>query len=227
MIFPNLQLEKFKQVNLDQEAVKWRKKQEKQMAGHWKPLVNPLLDAQICQGMVDEVHRELGVAFSRGGFGEDRRNLWEDSYLSEENKWVHLGEDLNVSAGTLVAAPGPVTLIHAHADEDPEGGWGQMVILSPQGELGKEIVLIYAHLAKNIRKKVGEVLMMGEVFAEVGTAPLNGNWYDHLHIQAVKRKHFDYLLKKDLVELDGYGKPKDRKRLEQLFPDPLPIIDAF
>ena len=67
-------------------------------------------------------------------------------------------------------------------DRDRDGGWGP-------------------------RYEPGEALVPGTVFAAVGGPPYNGNWYAHLHVQAIRESLFRQILLERFHELDGYGPP--------------------
>jgi murein DD-endopeptidase MepM/ murein hydrolase activator NlpD len=213
-MFPELQGEKHCSVNLEAEAVRWRNEHpELFRAG-----ANPLLDPAVCQSMIDEVHRRCGVAWSYGGYLENRSNLWRGSYLEATGNFLHLGVDCTAPQGTRVAVDFPAKVILVDHDPDRDGGWGTRVFLASNGP-----VFVYAHL-QQVRVEPGQALAPGEVFAEVGGPPENGNWFAHLHVQAIRTGLFHEILLERFQELDGYGHPDANTELQYDFPDPLPFL---
>lgn len=217
MLFPDLSKQRFGYLNLNEAAQRWVSQHNISANDR-----NPLLDPNVCQTMVDEVHRERGLDFSYGGWMEDRRDLWRGSYLDTHQTYIHLGVDFNVPAGTHVAAEYTAEVIRIDSDIPEEGGWGTRVILQPITNLKETSsdVLIYAHLDPEINCRIGDQLKRGDVFANVGQAPDNGGWFSHLHVQCVEIALFEQLLKNDLRDLDGYGAEKDIHELCRYFRDP-------
>ena len=82
---------------------------------------------------------------------------------------------------------------------------------------------MYAHL-QDADVSPGQALEPGEVFAEVGGPPENGNWHPHLHVQAIRAELFHEILLERFRELDGYGHPDAISELRRVFPDPRPYL---
>ncbi len=216
MIFPTLANNTFGYINLDTEARQWVAK--KGLATE----PNPLLDPVTCQQMVTDVHEKYGVDYSFGGWFEDRGFLWKGSYLDETQGYVHLGVDFNVPTGTDVALDFAGTVAVIDSDYPIEGGWGTRVIIK---HADLPLYFIYAHLDPNVFCKVGDVLAEGHIFAKVGQAPQNGNWFPHTHVQTVDAAYLESLLAAGTLEsLDGYGSPKDVSANARRFRDPLEFI---
>lgn len=201
-------------IDLDDEAARWSSEHPELFAAG----SNPLLDPETSQRMVDDIHRRRGVVWSHGGYLENRRRLWRGSYLEARATFLHLGIDVNVPQGTRVAASFPARIILLDHDPDRDGGWGTRVFLASEGPF-----FIYAHL-QNPRVQPGDAVAAGDVFAEVGGPPDNGNWHPHLHVQAMRPGLFHEILLERFHELDGYGLPDDRHALELDFPDPGPWV---
>jgi hypothetical protein len=68
------------------------------------------------------------------------------------------------------------------------------------------------------------VLQNNETLGAVGEAPYNGNWFPHLHVQAIRKNAFEEYLRNGLASLEGYGAEQDRHALAQQFPDPLQFV---
>lgn len=184
--------------------------------------INPFLNPDRCAALLAEVHQALGASWSYGGWLEDRHFLWRGSYLENTGNFIHLGVDFNVPQGTPVGgAPGRVFLVDD--DGDADGGWGGRLFLRPSGPAGAGTVLIYAHL-QNVRCQPGDLVEPGQILAETGGPPGNGNWHPHLHVQAIRQPLFEEILRDRFDELDGYGHPDDLPRLARDYPDPLPVL---
>ncbi|MFM7088973.1 MAG: peptidoglycan DD-metalloendopeptidase family protein [Candidatus Paceibacterota bacterium] len=214
MIFPNLKGKKFGYVNLDLEAVLWRANKGSK--------TNPLNNPDVCNQFILDVHKKYNIDFSYGGWMEDRATLWQDSYLELEKKFNHLGLDINVPQDEPVAVDFNALVVRIDDDYPTNGGWGPRVILK---NLEKDVYILYAHLDRDISCKVGDVLSVGQVFAKVGHAPENGNWFPHVHVQVIESEYFEYLKKEDDWEqFDGYGF-KENIAVDSLrHPDPLQFI---
>lgn len=212
----NINSGKFGYVNLDMEARKW-------MAGKkFSDAANPLLDPKICQKMVNEAKKKYGLDVFYGGWMEDRSFLWKGSYLDEKKTYVHLGIDVGFSAGMPVRATFSSKIVRVDDDYPEIGGWGARVILKHEKE---PLYFIYAHLDRNVACKVGDILKKESVFAKVGKPPFNGNWFEHVHIQAIIDRYYCEIEKNNLWdEIDGYGSEKDIELNAKRFPDPIKYI---
>lgn len=211
MLFPAFDKKPFARINLDEEAARWPSSGP-----------NPLLDPATCDRMVAEVHQRKGVAWSYGGYLEDRRRLWRGSYLEKTGAFIHLGVDFNVPAGTELVSGHSATVLLVDDDGDRDGGWGTRMIIEP-AIAGHDIYLIYAHI-QNVRFQAGDEIDAGDVLGEVGGPPDNGNWYPHLHVQSVLPEYFDQVMLDNFEQLDGYGRAEDIETLRRRFPDPLQFL---
>lgn len=216
MLFFELAKKEFGYVNLNSAAKRWFL--QNQISSNE---TNPLLDPIICNQMVEDLHEQLGIDYSFGGWLEDRAALWRGSYLDQTASYLHLGVDFNVPAGTSVSAEHDAEVVRIDSDAPEEGGWGTRVILKPAD--GNEF-LIYAHLDKKVDCRVGDRLHVGDTFASVGKAPFNGGWFSHLHVQCVDETFFQESLTKGLANLDGYGDITELPQMSRLFKDPLRFV---
>lgn len=224
MLFPTLASAKFAEVDLNREAEAWIAAYERV---HGRGPRSPLLDPTRCQQFVDGLHARLGVAWSFGGYLEDRSRLWRGNYLEQRGGFIHLGVDFHVPQGTPFVTQCAAAVVLVDDDGDLDGGWGQRIFLKPdlpsESDTWPAVVLIYAHL-QNIAVQPGSRVPAGTVLAEVGGPPHNGNWAPHLHIQALRYDAFARILTEDFDNLDGYGHPDDLAELAELFPNPMSLV---
>ena len=239
-LFPGLEGQIYCRVDLEAESRVFREAHPDLYAD---PGCNPLLDPAVCQRFLEDIHRRRGVDWSFGGHLENRPHLWQNSYLQASGNFVHLGVDLHVPQGTRISVCRKSRVMLVDDDADPDGGWGVRVFLKPvagadSGPAGSpnpgivappavtpeaDVFLIYAHL-QSCRWQPGDRLHPGDVLAEVGGPPGNGNWAPHLHIQAIRAASFQEILLEHFPDLDGYGPPARRSELAFRFPDPLPHL---
>ncbi len=177
---------------------------------------SPLLDPKICQKLVDHAHKERHLDWSFGDYLVRRTLAWQGSYLEKDQRFVHVGVDVNLPPGTPVHVPEDLTIIKVDDDKDPSGGWGPRIIAKDEKD-GTGIVL--AHL-QNVIAKEGDYIRRGTKLAEVGSAPHNGNWWSHLHIQAISPDFFREMQGDGFRELDGYITDEEVKVVSRRFPDP-------
>ncbi|MCR4312177.1 MAG: peptidoglycan DD-metalloendopeptidase family protein [Candidatus Uhrbacteria bacterium] len=210
-LFPELINKQSVVINLDTEAQAWLAKQP-------PTKLNPLLDPVVCQTLIDECHRKYDVDFSYGGWMENRSTLWRGTYLDDDQRYIHLGVDVNVPAGTTVVADEVCTVIRIDNDYPDKHGWGTRVITKQPHE---DVVRVFAHLDQRLNVRLGDELKAGAVVGTIGLPPFNGDWFPHLHIQMIDTHHYDDLLKNNLRDLDGYGRIQNIEFLRKTFPDPL------
>ncbi len=217
MLFPSYKNQISGYLNLDTEARLWM--QQKGLPIH----PNPLIDPVICQQMVDEVHQKYGLDYSYGGWFEDRSFLWNGSYLDRAGTYTHLGVDFNVPAYTEIALDFEGMVVKVADDHPLEGGWGPHVVVQHSDT---QLFFIFAHLDREILCQVGDIIKTDQIFARVGKAPLNGNWFSHLHLQTIAH---DFYVQMDATNtfdlLDGYCLTQDIHKNASLFRDPLPFVN--
>jgi murein DD-endopeptidase MepM/ murein hydrolase activator NlpD len=219
MIFPSLKKNIFGYVNLNFEAQEWISNIYKGDKEY------PLTDPVISQEMIDYVHSKYSIDYSYGGWMEDRSFLWKGTYLEGEAKPIHLGVDINVPAGSEIAADFNGSIVRIDDDFPEEGGWGPRIIVKHDVE---PIYMIYAHLDREINHKVGDILKTGDVFAKVGKPPYNGNWFAHVHVQVITEEYYNILESSNRWrDLDGYGSVQDISSNAKNHRDPLAYIKIF
>lgn len=224
LTFPELRGAQFGHLNLDLLAQEFQLLQDENLFPRLTKrgiTTNPLLDPQTCLRMVQDAHARLGIDHSYGGWFEDRRVLWKDSYLEKGQHWIHLGVDFNVPTGTNVAATWNGVVEHVDDDTPEVGGWGPRVLIRLSE--APNMILIFAHLGE-IFCKPGTVLKPGDVFATVGAPPNNGMWLPHVHVQAVDLRHYKRAWSALVHELDGYTNRFSANGAASIFPDPMRYV---
>ena len=217
-LFPKLKNTSSKRVDLDEAA-------KRTLAKLGLPVTsNPLLDPRRSQEMIDALHEELGVDWSWGSYLENRSHLLRGSYLDKNGNYLHLGIDCNFPAGTEICAPCECIIENLYDDRDTPCGWGPRVLLKLlEGPKEGEHVIL-SHFAP-LTLEVGKKISRGELIGPIGSPPLNGAWWPHLHIQCLSPKMFSLHAKNSFTDLDGYGDPRRKEALREEFPDPFWIIE--
>ncbi len=147
-------------------------------------------------------------------FGEVCHYKTEDG--GEKNWGRHLGEDVNVKAGTKVyaIAPGKVAYVWVHPGKSKDArNWGGIVVLGHWISQTETLYSLYGHLNLETELEYGQYVEEGD---ELGTvAPKltedNGWWEDaHLHLQICLDPNDKY----QGGVLAGYAKDTAPNRLE-------------
>jgi hypothetical protein len=190
--------------------------------GKKQPARSRYLDADLTDRALRRLHHRWRVAYSLGGYLEDRQILWRGTYLKPDSA-VHLGIDVNVRADTELTVKFPSTVVKIVHDPEQNGGWGGVVFFRLDKPVGKITHFLYAHLAKgSARVKEGAAIRPGEVAALIGRCHENGGWYEHLHVQAMTQEAWDKF-GGNLSKFDGYAKQPAGKE-HPYFPDPTPLL---
>jgi 4-aminobutyrate aminotransferase-like enzyme/Ser/Thr protein kinase RdoA (MazF antagonist) len=143
-----------------------------------------LLDQRI-QRLFDGAGATIGA----GGYNEARLIYhWPLEPRAAEPRTIHIGLDLSAAPGTPIFAPldGSVygfEFANAHHD------YGPVIVLRhvTTGDDPVEFFTLYGHLSVNSlhHLEVGQRIAKGTEFARIGSAPTNGNWWAHVHMQLI------------------------------------------
>lgn len=102
------------------------------------------------------------------------------------NWGIHLGEDINRSAGAKVKCIGRGKVVYSalHAGRKEKPNWGNIIIVAHKNPKTKNAFFsLYGHLGKRLVEK-SERVEMGQIIGTIGKAktPENGWWEEeHLH----------------------------------------------
>ena len=105
---------------------------------------------------------------------------------TDERRTIHLGIDLFAAPGTPIHAP-LEGVVHAVAVNTEPLDYGPLVILRHTASDGQEFFTLYGHLMRQAfdALHVGQRIVRGQQFANVGDVHENGGWAPHLHFQII------------------------------------------
>jgi len=168
------------------------------------------------QNWLNMLHRKKGVAYSYGGFLEDKSNVWANHYQKETGAFIHLGCDYNVPPRTFVSLFDDGTVEDVFPDTDQRGGWGGRIMW----RMNSGVYVVYGHLSKSMKVVPGQKHKKGDIVGVVGEPEENGGWYTHLHVQIMKPEFAREFA--DFRFIDGYA-PKGSKLVSMVI-DPEKFI---
>ena len=172
-----------------------------------------LLDARIADVLVQH-----GATIGAGGYDEARLIYhWPNEARSLEPRTIHLGLDLSLETGSPLYAPLD-GVVHGFEDADRYHDYGPLIVLRHQTDHAEplEFFTFYGHLTRDslFGLQVGQHIARGTQFARIGSAPTNGHWWAHVHVQ----------LATDLLDVpcnvDGAVRASQRGVWLSIFPDP-------
>ena len=132
-----------------------------------------------------------------------------------------IGIDYNVPAGTSVAALLEGEVVHIGKDSS-FGGWGGLIVIkSSDPHSAPADYLYYAHLKWDIPVKLGQKILSGDIIGQVGDSTENGQWFPHLHLQAVCKDIFNAAAHPE--QIDGYMRPPVQP---EFFPNPQRLLNG-
>lgn len=169
-------------------------------------------DAAIFEDFIEDHLSKNDAKVAFGGYLETR-NLYRRSTVFKndvtDERNIHIGLDLWIKAGTnvLAALDGR---IHSFQNNTALGDYGPVIILEHTIE-DITFYTLYGHLSIDSLKdkKEGQIVTKGEVIAQLGAPPTNGDYAPHLHfqiIQDMQGKKGDYPGVCSLNDLDFYTK---------------------
>jgi 4-aminobutyrate aminotransferase-like enzyme len=128
-----------------------------------------------------------------------------------------------MAAGSLLYAPLD-GVVHGFERADSVGDYGPMIVLRHDviDDDGTAFAFhtLYGHLSLESLHglELGQIVQRGQLFAAIGEAPTNGDWWPHTHVQIV----VDML---DVAcNVNGACRPSDRAVWQSLCPDPSFIV---
>jgi murein DD-endopeptidase MepM/ murein hydrolase activator NlpD len=145
-------------------------------------------DAAHFENEVENYLRQRNASVAYGGYLEER-NLYKRSAIfteAAEERSIHIGLDLWISAGTAVLAALDGT-IHSFADNKGLGNYGPTIVLKHTFE-DQFFYTLYGHLSLRSLAGLesGQVFKQGQSIGTLGDATVNGDYAPHLHFQLIR-----------------------------------------
>ncbi len=144
----------------------------------------PHRDAEITDAYIQNLMDASGAKFLAGGYLE-KRSLYRRSDLFGLDRNIHIGLDLWAPAGTPVLAPIDGT-VHSFDYNAGIGNYGPTVILQHKFD-GLTFFTLYGHLSAESLEdlELGDLIVAGTEFSQLGTRQENGDYAPHLHLQVI------------------------------------------
>ena len=152
-----------------------------------------------------------------GGYDEARVMYeWPDEPLSSERRTIHIGLDLSMPAGSPLYAPLD-GVVHGFEFADAHHDYGPVIVLRHRTTDGEPVdfFTLYGHLTPDSLDGLtpGLPIRKGQEFARIGSAPTNGDWWEHVHVQLIT----------DMLDVpcnvDGAARASQRAVWRSLCPD--------
>lgn len=136
---------------------------------------------------IEALFMERGARFGVGGYNEARLIYrWPTRSPGEEPRTIHLGVDVTAPVGTPLYAPLD-GVVHGFENADGYQDYGPVIVFRHMttGDQPTEFYTLYGHLSLDSLDglELGQFVARGEEFARIGPAPVNGNWWAHVHAQ--------------------------------------------
>lgn len=190
---------------------------------------SPLVSSESSENGLEELDRriqrrltEYGATIGAGGYGEARLIYdWTKNPMGEEPRTIHIGIDLSLAAGSPLYAPLD-GVVHGFENAAARHDYGPVIVFRHRTDEPDpvEFYSLYGHLSPDSLEglHIGKPIAKGEQFARIGTAPSNGDWWTHTHVQLIT----------DLLDVpcnaDGVVRASRRSVWESLCPDPNLIL---
>ena len=167
---------------------------------------------------VQRVLAQHGAIVGAGGYDEARVMYeWTGEPESSERRTIHMGLDLSMPAGSPLYAPLD-GVVHGFEFANRHHDYGPVIVLRHKttGAQPVDFFTLYGHLTEDslVGLQVGQVMSRGTEFARIGSAPTNGDWWQHVHVQLIT----------DMLDVpcnvDGAVKASQRAVWRSLCPDP-------
>ncbi|WP_282610589.1 aminotransferase class III-fold pyridoxal phosphate-dependent enzyme [Pelagibius sp. Alg239-R121] len=176
-------------------------------------------DINLADKIWNEVKDEQAFDLGIGLWGERRVVYTVDMFKSKlcegDRRDVHLGLDLFAPAGTAIMTPLDAEVVDCRIIPDHQD-YGGVVLLKHEPVPGVVFHTLWGHQAHAPVKalKVGQKLVKGDAFIELGAPNENGGWIPHLHLQIVTHPVTD------ARDVPGAGEARFMDVWRQFYPDP-------
>lgn len=149
-----------------------------------------LTNPKAMESYIENYCQQQGATIAYGGYLEVRNLYKRSGHFNQEDpnteRNIHLGVDFWAGAGTAVVAP-LSGILHSFQDNKGMGDYGPTIIIEHELE-GEQFYTLYGHLNRASLEgiTVGQRINAGQVFAQLGTAEVNGDYAPHLHFQIIR-----------------------------------------
>ena len=136
----------------------------------------------------------------------------------DETRTVHMAIDLTLPAGAPVYAP-IAGVVHGFEDATDRLDYGPVIVLRHEAD-SDAFFTLYGHLSRESLDGVcvGKPIAKGERIGWIGAAPVNGDWWPHVHFQVIT----------DMLDIpcnfNGSARASQRAVWKSLSPDPNLIL---
>lgn len=157
---------------------------------------SPLVSSESAENAPAELDRriqqklnEYNTTIGAGGYDEARLIYdWTQNPTEDEPRTIHIGLDLSLPAGTPLYAPLD-GVVHGFENAAARHDYGPVIVLRHRTDEPDpvEFYSLYGHLSPDSLEglHIGKPVAKGELFARVGSAPENGDWWTHTHVQLI------------------------------------------
>jgi len=151
---------------------------------------NEIEDLELFQYKIEKLQKKYPDKIITGGYLEPRSIYSSNSYekignYGDESRTIHLGLDFWLPPGTKVNSMFHGEIVVAVNDKGHKEYGGLLILKHNIQDL--EFYTLYGHntVESVLKNKVGSKVKKGDVIAEIGNYPENGNWAPHLHFQII------------------------------------------
>ena len=151
---------------------------------------NEIEDLELFQYKIEKLQKKYPDKIITGGYLEPRSIYSSNSYekignYGDESRTIHLGLDFWLPPGTKVNSMFDGEIVVAVNDKGHKEYGGLLILKHNIQDL--EFYTLYGHntVESVLKNKVGSKVKKGDVIAEIGNYPENGNWAPHLHFQII------------------------------------------
>jgi 4-aminobutyrate aminotransferase-like enzyme/Ser/Thr protein kinase RdoA (MazF antagonist) len=133
--------------------------------------------------------RRSGAVIGVNGYDEARVFYTSPAFMGErpldETRTIHVAIDLTLPAGAPVYAPLD-GVVHGFENATDRLDYGPVIVLKHDAD-GVPFYTLYGHLALESLDglQIGKPIAKGQRVGWLGAAPINGDWWPHVHFQVI------------------------------------------
>ncbi|SHE86799.1 Peptidase family M23 [Psychroflexus salarius] len=141
---------------------------------------------QKTQAFINQFLKQTNKTIAFGGYLEQRDLYKRSPHFTNNLRDIHIGLDIWCPANTAVISPLDA-VVHSFKDNHDLGDYGPTIILQHDFE-AETFYTLYGHLSRKSLEnlQVGQPITKASVFAEIGSAEVNGSYAPHLHFQIIR-----------------------------------------